>query len=183
MNPKIKDIFGKFVGVLLIAALFFHLIFVRTYLQWKIDSSLDLTRKYSKENNLALAKPKAEELIDSCHLYNRLNIIRTNYWNYGNAIHDGYSVLGLVAVSEGNIRLAVEHLLAAGNTPGSPQLDTYGPDMRLAEALLNKGERESVIQYLKECSRFWDIGKDELNSWSAAIKRGDKPDLNIRNKI
>ncbi len=60
-------------------------------------------------------------------------------WNYGNAIHDGNQFLGLVRLRQGDIEAAKEHLLAAGLSPGSPQLDSFGPSMVLARELLERG--------------------------------------------
>jgi hypothetical protein len=52
-------------------------------------------------------------------------------WNYGNAVHDGKMVLGRVALKNGKLDEAKQRLLAAGKTPGSPQLDSFGPNMSL----------------------------------------------------
>src|SRR5262249_41988818 len=43
----------------------------------------------------------------------------------GNAIHDGHEVLGLVALRRGDLDRAKRELLLAGETPGSPQLDSF----------------------------------------------------------
>ena len=74
----------------------------------------------------------------------------------------------------GDTEAAKAHLLAAGETSGSPQLDSFGPDMELAKALLHAGEIESVIAYLRACSKFWQCGAAELAGWIAAIERGEK---------
>lgn len=76
-------------------------------------------------------------------------------WNYGNAIHSGHQVLGLVRLKEGRVESAKKHLLAAGRTPGSPQLNSYGPNLILARELFLKGETEVVIRYLDLVAEFW----------------------------
>jgi len=101
-------------------------------------------------------------------------------WNYGNAIHDGNEVLGRIAVQEGRLDDAKRHLIAAGRTPGSPQLNTFGPDMELAQDLLEKGERETVLEYLQLCRKFWKRHGDMLDRWTQAIQAGKTPDLEDR---
>jgi len=98
-------------------------------------------------------------------------------WNSGNAIFTGNVVLGRVALRRGDVAGAKQHLLAAGETSGSPQLDSFGPSMTLAKELLEKGERDTVIAYLQSCAKFWDMGRDNLKSWIATIKRGGTPDF------
>lgn len=98
-------------------------------------------------------------------------------WNYGNAIHDGNEVLGIIAVQEGKIDEAKQFLLAAGRSPGSPQLDSFGPDMELAQNLLKRGERDTVLEYLQLCSKFWRDNQGLIERWTVAIKSGKTPDL------
>jgi tetratricopeptide (TPR) repeat protein len=100
-----------------------------------------------------------------------------NSWNYGNAIHDGNEVLGRIAVREGRLDEAKRCLIEAGKTPGSPQLDSFGPDMGLAQDLLERGERETVLEYLKLCRSFWEERGALLDRWSREIKAGTTPDL------
>ena len=96
-------------------------------------------------------------------------------WNYGNAIHDANLVLGLLAARLGNVRAASQYLLDAGNTPGSPQLNSFGPDMSLAKALLEKGERDAVLEYFSRCRTFWKMGRERLDTWSEAVRAGGVP--------
>ena len=72
---------------------------------------------------------------------------------------------------------AEKYLLDAGKTPGSPQLNSFGPNMELARELLEKGEKETVLKYLDLCSKFWVLGKSRLQEWSGAIKLGKTPDF------
>lgn len=81
-------------------------------------------------------------------------------WNYGNAIHFSHLTIGLIRLREGEVEKAGEHLLAAGKTPGSPQLDSYGPRLTLARELLLRGEKRVVLQYLDMVANFWTKEKD-----------------------
>ena len=98
-------------------------------------------------------------------------------WNHGNAVHHGNNVLGLVALKKGDAKLAAEHLLKAGKTPGSPQLDSFGPNMSLAKALLEKGGKEAVLEYFGLCRKFWKMGGDRLDRWTKDVKAGNEPDF------
>jgi len=96
-------------------------------------------------------------------------------WNYGNAIHVAHLVLGEVALNAGDLPEAKRQLLEAAKIPGSPQLDTFGPNMRLAQQLLAKGEREIVFQYFNLCAKFWEDSRGQLETWKAAILKGEEP--------
>jgi len=98
-------------------------------------------------------------------------------WNYGNAIHDGNMVLGQIALREGKMDEAKSLLLKAGTSPGSPQMNSFGPNMSLARDLLAKGEKETVIQYFGECRVFWAMGHDQLDQWTKDAKAGRQPDF------
>jgi hypothetical protein len=96
-------------------------------------------------------------------------------WNRGNRIHKGHIVLGRVALRRDQLPQAREHLLAAGKTPGSPQLDSFGPDFTLARELLEKDDLTTVLAYLDECRAFWKLGAQRLDTWSQEIRSGKKP--------
>jgi hypothetical protein len=96
-------------------------------------------------------------------------------WNYGNAIHFAHTVLGLLALRNGDTRLACEELEKSGETPGSPQLGSFGPTMRLAKELLNCRESPSVLRYFQQCRRFWKMGETWLSIWEKKVARGAMP--------
>ncbi len=98
-------------------------------------------------------------------------------WNYGNAVHASNIVLGRLALRDGKVQDAKRYLLAAGATPGSPQLDSFGPNMALAEDLLKKGEKDVVLKYFAECTKFWDREFSEIGKWTADVKAGRSPEF------
>jgi len=97
-------------------------------------------------------------------------------WNYGNAIHVGNLVLGEIALDAGDLKEAKRYMLQAGDTPGSPQLNSFGPNMLLARELLEKGETEVVLKYFELCQRFWEVhGPERLEQWRADVANGRIP--------
>jgi len=98
-------------------------------------------------------------------------------WNRGNAIYEGNSILGLAALQEGDQRAAVKRLRAAGRCGGSPQLNSFGPDFDLAQALLDLGEHEAVVAFLQDCQSFWERDRGALGRWIEEIEAGRSPTL------
>lgn len=96
-------------------------------------------------------------------------------WDYGNAIHQANLVLGRIAVTEGQLTDAAKFLLAAGDTPGSPQLNSFGPNMSLARDLIERGETASVLKYFELCGKFWKMAGDRLGAWAAQVQAGRVP--------
>lgn len=97
-------------------------------------------------------------------------------WNYGNAVHQGHLILGRLALRSGDLELAKLHLAEAGRTPGSPQLNSFGPNMMLAKELLEREERQAVLEYFELCGEFWHR-PDRLESWAAEVEAGRIPDF------
>ncbi len=110
-------------------------------------------------------------------------------WNYGNAIHAAYLVLGRVAADAGKMDEAREDLLKSVSllpysfdssierSKGSPQLDSFGPDMAFARDMLAKGETEAVLKYLDLCGKFWSDIRGNLPLWRKQIAAGETPDF------
>ncbi|RYG12130.1 MAG: hypothetical protein EON92_08980 [Burkholderiales bacterium] len=98
-------------------------------------------------------------------------------WNYGNAIHLGHTVLGLVALAQGDVPTALTELRESAATSGSPQLKTFGPTMQLAKALLREGHTDAVLEYLQKCRGFWKMGGTWLDVWEKKVRRGQVPNF------
>jgi hypothetical protein len=98
-------------------------------------------------------------------------------WNYGNAVQDSNLVLGRIAIREGNLGRAKEYLLASGGGPGSPVMRSFGPNMSLANDLLEKGERDVVLQYFELCRKFWKSHPEKLDEWSRHVRAGERPEF------
>lgn len=95
----------------------------------------------------------------------------------GEGTHDGNMVLGLIALEWGNVERAKQYLLESGRTTGLGYLSLTGPNLSLASELLKRNEREAVIDYLRECRRFWVDGRKILDAWTGKIRNGDDPDF------
>ena len=130
----------------------------------------DLAKMAYEVGDLKKAENYANELLAKATQYK-------SDWNYGNAIHHGNLILGRIALNSNDIGKAKEYLIKAGNTSGSPQLDSFGPSMTLAKELLEKNEKETVIQYFELCGNFWEMGEDKLKKWTADVKEGRVPDF------
>lgn len=98
-------------------------------------------------------------------------------WNHGNAVHKGNLILGRIAAAEGRVADAVTFLRAAGETPGSPQLNSFGPNMTLAKDLLERGERDAVLAYFEACRVFWKMGGGRLDAWTREVRAGTIPNF------
>ena len=96
-------------------------------------------------------------------------------WDYGNVLHEMEILLGRVALEEGDLEKADLHLLRAAATPGSPQLDSFGPDWTLASDLLERGRREAVSTYVLRVEKFWESGRDQLQEWKRLLAAGQTP--------
>ncbi|WP_441287142.1 tetratricopeptide repeat protein [Sorangium sp. KYC3313] len=101
-------------------------------------------------------------------------------FQYGNAVHYAHITLGKVALARNDPTNAAEHLRAAGEVRGSPQLNTFGPDFELASRLLSVGQRDAVVDYIEGCKKFWESGASRLDKWTLAIERGETPDFSKR---
>ncbi len=125
------------------------------------------------------AQRLAEELLDLASAYR-------DDWYYGNALHNGHSILGLIEMERRNFLGAAAELLEAGKTPGSPQLNSFGPNLTLARDLLHEGHTGPVLEYLELCRVFWyPDARSEASSanaarvvrWVEEIRLGRVPDF------
>jgi hypothetical protein len=98
-------------------------------------------------------------------------------WNYGNATYFGHMVLGRVELVQGNMVLAENHLLESAKTPGSPQLNSFGPNTSLAKDLLEKGDTAPVLEYFGLILKFWKMDFGMVADWTATVKGGKIPNF------
>jgi tetratricopeptide (TPR) repeat protein len=141
-------------------------------------------RNALKEGKVKEAKALAKELARVTPKY------RDN-WNYGNAVANANQILGQIALSKGDLEEAKKHLLASANSKGSPQLNSFGPNFKLAGKVAEKGEYRTVLQFLAQVKMFWANPNDrreanskhvagmhlqQLNSWRKQLQAGKVPD-------
>jgi hypothetical protein len=91
------------------------------------------------------------------------------------AVHAGNTILGLLAMRDGDMEAARNHLVASAPDGGSPVLGSFGPSMRLAAAMLEAGERDAVLRYFERCGKFWKMGREDLATWTEDVKAGGTP--------
>lgn len=140
----------------------------------------DEEKRFYKLTKNIQRKFEADSLDEVKSDINEIKQLLPNYktnWNYGNAVHKMNIVAGRIALQNGNIKDAKKYLILAGRTTGSPQLNSFGPNMSLAKELLEKREKEIVIQYLNLCGQFWESDHNKLNDWTEIIQKGEIPDF------
>jgi tetratricopeptide (TPR) repeat protein len=145
------------------------------------------------ERALALQQPReaytveqAAELTLKLHRYEEarefalelLELARTRDlgWMLGNAQYHGHRILGLIALAHGDVAAAERELLHSARSITELELRRFSPDLDLADALLQLGRTEVVIEFLELCTRFWL--PRPLHHWITAIRAGEKPELN-----
>ncbi len=88
--------------------------------------------------------------------------------------HELSLLQGRCALRRGDIDTARGLLLKAAEYPCGPG---FGPNLRLARELLERGERSAVIEYLRQCSKSWDSSSERIAEWTRLIEEGMMPDF------
>ncbi len=135
-----------------------------------------LAEAHFEAGELEEAATEANELL-------RAGAANPKDWNYGNAIHHGNIILGRIALKGGDVSLAAERLLEAGRTSGSPQLNSFGPDWKLAQELVKAGQTKPVLVYLELVRNFWRMDNGALETWAGVIRSGGTPNFLVRPSI
>jgi tetratricopeptide (TPR) repeat protein len=97
-------------------------------------------------------------------------------WSVDGIRHHSYLILGRVALRHDDLETAKADLLDAGRVGGGGTLASFGPNMSLAKELLEKGNKDVVLQYLELCAKFW-MFPEKIEPWVAAIKKGEIPNF------
>lgn len=176
---------------------YFIVIFCIFICGFKVNAVLTPEQKYDKAiGKLNQAKTEDERFyaldgaakqsfvmgkIEDAHKYaDELMMLTPKFkdnWNYGNAIQDANLVLGRIAVKEGNLNKAKQYLLDAGKSPGSPTMNSFGPNMSLAKDLLENQQQKVVLEYLELCRGFWKMNDGDIDKWEGEIKSGKIPNF------
>ncbi len=104
----------------------------------ELESAENSEDRFYALTQVSIRSFEAGEIEDARTYADELLAMAPSYksnWNYGNAIHKGNIVLGRIALLNNDIKKAIEYLSRAGETPGSPQLNSFGPNMTLAKGL------------------------------------------------
>ena len=124
-----------------------------------------------EEGNYDKATTLITEYLELASIYQR-------NWNYGNAVHNSNLILGFIALDKNDVPTAANYLVEAGKSTGSPQLDSFGPNLDLANELLSQGERGAVVSYLQGIRKFWDGNESIIDDWIQKINAGEEVQLN-----
>jgi hypothetical protein len=85
-------------------------------------------------------------------------------WDFGNAVHDAHTALGLLAFKEGDYEKAGEHLIKSVDHKGSPQLISFGPTLTLFNNLAVYGEVEVCREFIDRVEKWVIRPVDNPNS-------------------
>jgi hypothetical protein len=102
---------------------------------------------------------------------------RGNGFDVGFGKHTALTVLGIHALSQNEIDMAVEFLLKSADIGISPTVSSRGPSMHLARELLKHERWADVETYLEKCLTIWREGAHTLLGWRAAIQQKEIPDF------
>ena len=79
-------------------------------------------------------------------------------WNYGNAIYYSNMAFSHKAFKKNDLNNAKKYLILASKTPGSPQLDSFGPfNLKSTRNLLDqfaKKDKKATIEFAQNCKKF-----------------------------
>ena len=142
---------------------------------------VELITRISKLSNLAKAAFEAREVeVARNYATELLNAAVSEdlpefFRNDGDAVHQGNRILGTIALQSGDINQARQRLVASACVSGSAVLSSFGPNMSLAKELLERGERDVVLEFFGLCAKFWEHGSSNLAEWSRQVRAGEIP--------
>jgi len=95
---------------------------------------------------------------------------------YGDAVFEGNIVLGKAVLRRGDRKASVSYLLAAAGAPVTGKIRAGQFDMNLPRALVDRGERRAVAEFL-ELMAPKTVRSKQLEQWATEIRKGINPDL------
>ena len=137
---------------------------------------LQLTRDPRSRETLAADMAEAEFKISNYKGAAFLAKIHLQSADRG-AVQRANTLLGRVALRTDDTESAKQYLLDSSKPDAARYVGVSGPTMVLAKELLDKGERDAVVQYLENCLALWPRGEDVLTFWINEIRSGRTPDF------
>jgi hypothetical protein len=129
---------------------------------------IQLTRLLFANEHISLAKEAATTLLAKASLHPDES---------GYAVHIANIMLGKIALAEGLPTVAAKYLLASTQVSNSDQLALAGPDLSLAQELLEFGDNVTVVKFISDCQQLGlcDERRATLDRWYQAIAEGRMP--------
>ncbi len=100
---------------------------------------------------------------------------RAGEWWFNNARHAAYTILGLVALDEGKLAEACKDLMLSAESDAKAT-GVFMPSVTLAAALLDRGEKEVVVEYLDAQRELAQYQPERYAEMAAAIRGGGVPE-------
>ncbi len=97
-------------------------------------------------------------------------------------LHDIYTVEGVIALGAGSIGRAKQHLAESISICLEDDLARITcavrvPNFMLADRLMQRGEREPVVKFLRGCRRVWAYCANHVDAWIQSIGIGQQPEF------
>lgn len=99
----------------------------------------------------------------------------------GDGNYVGNLIMAQASLDKNDLPAAKQYLLQAAATPSSHMAEQNGLDVSVARILFDRGERDTVAEYLNKGKHLWPQGGQIINRWQNAIRAGRRPNFNFRN--
>jgi hypothetical protein len=137
-----------------------------------LDMTRDPRSRLSLAGDMAEADFKAGNLVGAATLA-RIYLESSDRF----ATQRANTILGRVALRSGDTAGAKQYLLDSAKPSAALNISLSGPMLVLAKELLEKGQNEVVVEYLRDCISMWPHGEEVLHIWIDDIQNGRKPDF------
>ena len=97
---------------------------------------------------------------------------------YGNAIYTANLIFSQAALDRNDLASAKQYLLEAAASPRSQTVEQIGLDTSVVQILLQRGERDTVLEYFKRGRHLWPLGGGQITRWENFVRAGRTPNFN-----
>ena len=97
---------------------------------------------------------------------------------YGNAIYTANLIFSRAALEKNDLTTAKKHLFEAVSAPSSQTVEQIGLDTSVVGILLQRGERDTVLEYFKRGRHLWPLGGGQITRWENFVRAGRMPNFN-----